>query len=314
MLGSIFIEAIIYGIMALGVWITFRVLNFPDLSVEGSFPMGAAVIGIALQSGMSLGAGLLLVFLGGLLAGLCTALIHNYLKVPGLLSGILTMIMLYSINIRILGRPNLSLLNVETPTIFQRLQVWAETYFPSMTGGNWVLIGFSVILILAVLASLNLFFISDLGISIGVMGGNEQMALAYGLDVRLLKSIGLCLSNALVAFSGALLAQYQGFADVGLGQGIIIYGLAMVMIGEFCLHSNRIYWVTFRVILGAILYTSLIYLIRRYGSAVFFRPTDLKLLTGLLIISFIAGSKFQKQRRVSAAIKRAVSRLEEIER
>ena len=201
--------------------------------------------------------GFVIAIVGGVLAGICSSLIHNYLKVPGLLSGILTMMMMYSINIRILGRPNLPLLNVPTLPIFASLREWGKSWFSNvdaLLAQSGILIFFAIVLIAVLLWLLNLFFLTDLGIALGAMGGNQQMAISYGLNPRLLKTIGLGISNGLVALSGALLAQYQGFADVGLGAGIIITGLAIVMMGEFCIHSNRISWVTFRILLGAVIY------------------------------------------------------------
>ena len=309
---AILVGGAIYSITALGVFITFRILDFPDLTVEGSFPLGAVVMGLSLSAGQPLGLGFVLAIVSGVLAGFCSALIHNYLKVPGLLSGILTMMMLYSLNIRILGRPNLSLLNVETRPIFLRLREFAARQFSEvepLLSQSGVLIAFALVLILILLCLLNLFFMTDLGIALGVLGCNQQMAISYGLNPRLLKSIGLGLSNGLVALSGALLAQYQGFADVGLGTGIIITGLAIVMMGEFCIRSSRIYWITFRILLGALLYQALIYLARRYGAGIGFLATDIKLMTGLLIVLFLGFSQIQQHRREAQALKRALNHL-----
>ena len=311
-LEAIVVGAAIYSITALGVFITFRILDFPDLTVEGSFPLGAVVMGISLAAGLPLWSGFFLAVVCGVVAGVCTALIHNYLKVPGLLAGILTMMILYSVNIRILGRPNLSLLNVETQPIFSRLREFAVLQLHSLDplAAQAVLLVSSAILFMAVLlVVLDLFFLTDLGIALGAMGGNQQMVVSYGLNPRLLKGIGLGISNGLVALSGAFLAQYQGFADVGLGTGIIITGLAIVMMGEFCIHSNRIYWITLRILLGALLYQALIYLARRYGASIGFLATDIKLMTGLLIVVFLSFSQIQKRRTQGQALKRAVVQL-----
>ncbi|WGK69260.1 ABC transporter permease [Candidatus Haliotispira prima] len=309
---AIFLGGVIYGITGLGVFITFRILDFPDLTVDGSFPLGAVVMGVCLSTGQPLWLGMALAVGSGILAGLCTALIHNYLKVPGLLAGILSMIMLYSVNIRILGRPNLSLLNVETRPLFAHLREFAVNRFGGsdpMLAQSVVLIVFSLGLVGLLLLLLNLFFLTDLGIALGALGGNQQMAVSYGLNPRSLKSIGLGLSNGLVALSGALFAQYQGFADVGLGSGIIITGLAVVMMGEFCIRSNRIGWITFRTLQGAVLYQALIYGARRYGSGVGFLATDIKLLTGLLIVLFLGFSLWQKRNRDGLALKRATENM-----
>ena len=308
---AITVGGIIYSITALGVFITFRILNFPDLSVEGSFPLGAVIIGVCLSRGLPLWQGLALAIAGGVLAGLATAWIHNFLKVPALLSGILSMMMLYSINIRILGRPNLPLLNVETQPLFSRLREFANSnpdISPQFAQAALVIAAtFAFIALLLLL--IDLFFLTDLGIALGAMGSNQQIAVSYGLDPRLLKSIGLGFSNGLVALSGALLAQYQGFADISLGRGIIITGLAIVMMGEFCVHSNRIYWITLGTLLGALLYQTLIYFARRYGSTIGFLATDIKLMTGLLIVLFLAISRAKHKRKHEQALRRALYRL-----
>jgi len=217
--------------------------------------------------------------LGGVLAGLCTAAIHTYLKVPNLLAGILTMTMLWSINIRVMGnRPNLQL--IRQSTILRNL----VDVLGGGVGQEWVLLGFFVVLVLVIKILLDIFFHTDLGLTLGALGNNPQMVISSGVNPANLKFIGVGLSNGLVALSGAFSAQFLGFADVNLGQGIIIAGLASVMIGEFLLRSNRIFFLTLRVILGSILFRGIMYLGRYYGYYVGLTPNDLKLITGLLII------------------------------
>lgn len=279
MIEGIFVEGMIYGIMALGVFITFRILDFPDLTVDGTFPLGAALMATFILQGFNLWLALALSFLGGTLAGMVTALIHNKLKVPHLLAGILTMTMLYSVNIRILGnRANVPLLRKET----------LLTQVTDLTGGilpeEYAILIFFIVITIVIKSLLDLFFHTDLGLTLGAMGNNEQMVISQGVNPEVLKMIGVGLSNGLVAVSGAFAAQYQGFADVGLGQGIIISGLAAVMIGEFVLKSNRIVVLTLRVILGTIVFKGIMYLGRYYGYYINMTPNDLKLLTGLLII------------------------------
>jgi len=279
MVEGILLEGLIYGIMVLGVFITFRILDFPDLTVDGSFPLGAAIMAQLILRGTNLGLALLVAFIGGFLAGCVTALIHNKLKVPNLLAGILTMTMLYSINIRILqNRANVPLLRTET----------ILTRVTEMTSGllsqDWAILIFFVIVTLLIKFLLDLFFRTDLGMTLGALGNNEQMIITQGINPENLKLIGVGLSNGLVAISGAFAAQYQGFADVNLGQGIVIAGLASVMIGEFLLRSNRIVVLTLRVILGSILFRGIMYLGRYYGYLIHMTPNDLKLITGLLII------------------------------
>lgn len=292
MIEGILVEGLIYGLMVLGVFITFRILDFPDLTVDGSFPLGAAITAIMLTNGFSLWLTLLMAFLGGWLAGVCTALIHNKLKVPNLLAGILTMTMLWSINIRVLGnRANLPLLRRET--IITDVLSITEGILPRA----WALLFFFFLLAMAIKLLLDLFFRTDLGMTLGAMGDNQQMVVNQGVNPETLKIIGVGLSNALVALSGAFVAQYQGFADVNLGQGIIIAGLASVMIGEFVMRSNRIFVLTLRVILGSILYRGLMFLGRYYGYYINLTPSDLQLITGLLIIALLATTHLRGQGR-----------------
>ncbi len=283
MIEGIFVEGLIYGLMVLGVFITFRILDFPDLTVDGSFPLGAAITAIMLTSGYSIWITLLVAFLGGWLAGMCTAFIHNKLKVPNLLAGILTMTMLWSVNIRVLGnRANLPLMRRQT-LITDVLEL-TQGVLPRA----WALLIFFFVVAMVVKFVLDVFFRTDLGMTLGAMGDNQQMVVNQGVNPETLKIIGVGLSNALVALSGAFVAQYQGFADVNLGQGIIIAGLASVMIGEFILRSNRIMVLTLRVLIGSICYRGLMYLGRYYGYYVNLTPSDLQLITGVLIIGLLA--------------------------
>ncbi|HKJ86746.1 MAG TPA: ABC transporter permease [Spirochaetia bacterium] len=294
MIEGILVEGLIYATMTLGVFITFRILDFPDLTVDGSFPLGAAVMAILASNGVNLIVAVLVAFAAGVLAGMITATIHNKLHVPNLLAGILTMTMLWSINIRVLGnRPNLPLLRQETIlTVFTR---WLEP-LPS----EWSLLIFFVLFSLVVKALLDLFFKTDLGLTLGAMGNNQQMVVTQGVNPEALKLIGVGLSNGLVALSGAFVAQYQGFADVNLGQGIIIAGLASVMIGEFLLRTNRIGMLTLRVVLGSIVFRGIMYLGRYYGYYINLTPNDLKLITGVLIIASLIVTQMRKQKRAKS--------------
>ncbi len=287
MIEGIFVEGLIYGIMGLGVFITFRILDFPDLTVDGSFPLGAALMAIFIVKGYHLWLALLIAFGGGAAAGVVTALIHNKLKVPHLLAGILTMTMLYSVNIRILGnRANVPLLRHET--LFTDVITWSGGLIPKAFAS----LIFLIIVLMVIKGLLDLFFHTDLGLTLGALGDNQQMVISQGVNPEMLKIIGVGLSNGLVAVSGAFAAQYQGFADVGLGQGIIITGLASVMIGEFIFKSNRIGILTLQVILGSIVFKGIMYLGRYYGYYINMTPNDLKLITGLLIILSLIFTKF----------------------
>ncbi|MCX5831087.1 MAG: ABC transporter permease [Deltaproteobacteria bacterium] len=290
MIEGILVEGLIYGIMVLGVFITFRVLDFPDLTVDGSFPLGAALMVQCLLLGVNGWLALLVAFIGGVIAGIVTALIHNHLKVPNLLAGILTMTMLYSINIRILGnRANVPI--IDQKTILSDISSRLSGTIPD----EYILMLFFVIVALVVKLLIDLFFRTDLGMTIGAMGNNEQMIICQGINPKTLKTIGLGLSNGLVAVSGAFAAQYLGFADVGLGQGIIISGLASVMIGEFLImKSNRIAVLTLCALAGSILFHAVMYVGRYYGYVIHMTPNDLNLIKGLLIIILLIVTQSRK--------------------
>ena len=290
MIEGILVEGLIYGIMVLGVFITFRVLDFPDLTVDGSFPLGAALMVQCLLLGVNGWLALLAAFFGGVIAGIVTALIHNHLKVPNLLAGILTMTMLYSINIRILGnRANVPI--IDQKTILSDISSRLSGTIPD----EYIMMLFFVIVALVVKLLIDLFFRTDLGMTIGAMGNNEQMIICQGINPKTLKTIGLGLSNGLVAVSGAFAAQYLGFADVGLGQGIIISGLASVMIGEFLImKSNRIAVLTLCALVGSILFHAVMYVGRYYGYVIHMTPNDLNLIKGLLIIILLIVTQSRK--------------------
>lgn len=293
MIEGILVEGLVYGIMALGVFISFRVLDFPDLTTDGSFPLGAAVMASSLVGGLPIWFGFILAILAGALAGTVTAVIHNELKVPSLLASILTMTMLYSINIRVLGnRANVSLLREEH--LLNRLK---DATSGLMSNGVSQLLLFGLVIAVLIFL-LNLFFHSDMGLTLGAMGANERMVIAQGSNPKVLKIIGIGLSNALVALSGAFVAQYQGFADANLGTGMVVSGLAMVMLGEFLIRSSKIHWLLIRVIAGAILYKGIMFGGRYYGYMVKLTPNDLKLITGLLIIISLIITKTDLMSRI----------------
>ncbi len=289
MIQGILIEGLVYGIMALAVFITFRILDFADLTVDGSFPLGAAVVAVLFGAGVNTFAGLALAFAAGAAAGAVTAVIHSKLKIPGLLAGILTMTILYSINLRIMGnKANISLLRVET--LFKDIK---EAVAPFMPGEYGILI-FMVLAVAAILVLINIFFHTDFGITLGALGSNPQLITSQGMNPEVIKLLGVALSNGLVAVSGALACMYQGFADVNSGTGTVVAGLASVMIGEFLLKSNRIGFLTFRVILGSILYRALMFAGRQWGYVIHLTANDLKLITGALIIACLVISKYGK--------------------
>ncbi|MBN2509939.1 MAG: ABC transporter permease [Spirochaetales bacterium] len=301
MIEGIFVEGLVYGMMVLGVFITFRILDFPDLTVDGSFPLGAAIFASMATSGFPVLFAVFVSFLGGVLCGAITALIHNKLKVPSLLAGILTMTMLYSVNIRVLGnKANLPLLGTETS--LTRVVDFAQRIFGTGISESWIILVFFILLTAGIKIILDLFFHTDVGLTLGALGSNEQMVVSQGVNPEILKMTGVGLSNGIVALSGAFAAQYQGFADVSLGQGIVITGLASVMIGEFIIHSNRIELLTLRVILGSLVFKGIMYLGRYYGYYINLTPNDLKLITGLMIILSLFLTKWQKAQRTERNI------------
>jgi putative ABC transport system permease protein len=283
MIQGILIEGFVYGIMVLGVFISFRILNFADLTVDGSFPLGSAIMVVALLKGVPAPLAFFLAFAGGCAAGLITALIHTRLKVPDLLSGILTMTMLYSINLRIMNnRANISLLRFNTA--FDKINEWTS-------GGMWGVVVFCFLIALMIKIVLDVFFHTDYGLSLGALGANPQLVISQGMNPDIIKMSGICLSNGLVALSGALAALYQGFADVGLGTGIIVLGLASLMLGELLVKSSKIELLTMRVLAGSVLYRTMMYFARTYGYRIKMTPNDFKLATGLLIVICIIVSK-----------------------
>ena len=302
MIEGIFVEGLIFAIMALGILISYRILDLADLTCDGSVATGAAVATMCIVNGLGMTIGLVMAFLSGVLCGLVTAVIHNKLRIPALLAGILTMTMLYSVNLRILGnKANVSLVRVDT--LYRLFPKWFS-FIPS----DWAALLGTLIFVVVVTVLMDLFFRSDLGMAIGALGGNEQVIISQGMNPSVLKMIGLGLSNGLIALSGGLLAQYQGFADANLGQGMVVQGLAAVMIGEFLFSSNKISLITLRCILGGIIYKGLMFLGRKYGYLIGITPNDFKLLTGILVIISLTVAKTRALASDKGARKKAIER------
>lgn len=266
-------QGIIWGIMTLGVYITFKVLDFPDLTVDGSFALGGAVSAILISNGMNPFITLIFSFLAGSLAGLATGILNTKLQIPGILAGILTMIALYSINIRVMGgRPNIPLLGMATSlTIIQNILSLSKVVSDLLVG-----FVFSVFIVLI----MYWFFGTEMGCAIRATGNNEKMIRALGVDTNVMKTIGLMISNALVSLSGALVTQSQGYADVGMGTGTIVIGLASVIIGEviFGNRFNFLYKLS-SIVMGSIIYRIIIAIVLQLGL----KATDLKLLTAIIV-------------------------------
>lgn len=302
MIEGIFVEGLIFSIMVLGILISYRIMDMADMTCDGSIATGAAVCTMCITGGLGIGFGIVLAFVVGAICGLITASIHNKLHIPALLAGILTMTMLYSVNLRILGnKANVPLVkSITLYKLFPKAFSFLPAEYASLLG--------TIVCIIIVKCIVDLFFRSDLGVSIGALGGNEQMVISQGMNPATLKMIGLGLSNGLIGLSGALLAQYQGFADANLGQGMIVQGLAAIMLGEFIFNTNKITLITLRAILGAIVYKALMFLGRKYGYLIGITPNDFKLLTGVLVIISLSIAKTRAMYSDSAAKKKALAK------
>jgi putative ABC transport system permease protein len=280
-------QGLVFGIMVLGVYVTFKVLDFPDLTVDGSFPLGAAVASILIFNGGNPFLALLLAAAAGMVAGYITGFLNTRGRITGLLAGILTMTALYSANLRVMGRSNVTLLNANT--IFTYLESWGIPH-------QWVFMVAFIISTIIIKILLDSFLKTQLGFAIRATGDNSGMARALGVNTDAMKMLGLSISNGLIALSGALVAQYQGFSDIGMGIGTIVAGLASVIIGEMVVGEKNIGFATFSVLLGSFIYRLSIGIALRLG----FAATDLKLLTTILVIIALSTPQIKKLIRNSA--------------
>ena len=264
-------QGLLWAIMALGVFLTFRVLDIADLSVEGTFPLGAAVAATLIDAGHSVWFAMLIALIAGCIGGTVTALLTTKLKIPALLSGILTMIGLYSVNLMIMGKANVPLLRAET--VF--------TLTENLFGVSSVVATLIVGLVATVIVGeiMYWFFGTVLGTAIRATGCNPQMARAQGINTNVMVILGLLISNGLVALSGALVAQSNGFADVGMGTGKIVIGLASVIIGEVLFGTRSFKNWLISVVLGSVVYRAVIAIVLELGMP----PNDLKLFTAVLV-------------------------------
>lgn len=298
-----------YALMALGVYLSFRILDFPDLTVDGSFVTGAAVAAVLIINGTNPLIATIAAVFAGFIAGCMTGLLHTKGKINSLLSGILMMIALYSINLRIMGKSNISLLNEET-LISQLTHFWKglgiddgitslltsiglADYIPK----TWGILVVMLLLAFLVKVLIDLFLKTDVGLAIRATGDNETMIRSFSANTDSLKVLGLGISNALVALSGALIGQSSGFSDVGMGIGMIVIGLASVIIGEAVFGAKNIIRATLAVIGGAILYRIIVSLALRVD---FLETSDMKLITAFIVVSALVIPKiidFQKEKQ-----------------
>lgn len=264
-------QGLLWAIMALGVFLTFRVLDIADLSVEGTFPLGAAVAATLIDAGHSVWFAMLIALIAGCIGGTVTALLTTKLKIPALLSGILTMIGLYSVNLMIMGKANVPLLRAET--VF----TLTEDLFGVSSVVATLIVGLIATTVVGVI--MYWFFGTVLGTAIRATGCNPQMARAQGINTNIMVILGLLISNGLVALSGALVAQSNGFADVGMGTGTIVIGLASVIIGEVLFGTRSFKNWLISVVLGSVVYRAVIAIVLELGMP----PNDLKLFTAVLV-------------------------------
>jgi len=280
-------QGFVYGIMVIGVYLTFRILDFPDLTVDGSLPLGAAISAVAITSGINPYFSLLFALAGGFLAGMVTAFLNTKFKILHLLASILTMIALYSINIRIMSGPNVALLG--QTTVFDSV---TNLGIPAHYAGLLIFGTFALL----VLAIIIWFLGTELGQAILATGDNPQMIRSLGVNTNTIIILGVGLSNGLVALSGALVAQNQGAADVGMGIGTIVAGLASVIIGETVFGCKTMPRAFIAALLGSIVYRLAIALALGMEFGNFrFNPSDLNLITALLVIGALITPNLKKR-------------------
>ena len=259
-------QSFIFAVMVLGVYISYKILDFPDMTVDGSFPLGAAVAAAAIVKGVNPVLALILAMAAGAAAGFITGMIHVKLKVTNLLAGIIVMTGLYSINLRIMGKSNIPLFSVK-----------------HLFNGNVSAIIVVAVILLIVKLGIDFLLKTKFGFALKALGDNESLIISLGLNEKTLKIYGLMLANSLVALSGAILAQYQGFADVGMGTGTIITGLASIIIGDALFGKKKVIKISMMVILGTIIYRTIIALSLKVGM----NASDLKLITSALVVIII---------------------------
>ncbi len=317
-----FESGIIYAIMALGVYLSFRILDFPDLTVDGSFVTGAAISATIIAGGGNPIVATIAALFAGFIAGCMTGIIHTAGKINNLLSGILMMIALYSINLRIMGKSNIPLLN--TDTIFTKIsqisqQSGIDSFLNSLLDAigltdshpdTWGIFLFMIVVTFLFKLLTDWFLKTEIGLALRATGDNQRMIRSLSANTNLLIVLGLGLSNALVAFSGALIAQQGGFADVGMGIGMIIIGLASVIIGEALFGTITIARTTLAVIGGAIIYRLVVTLALRVE---FLEPGDMKLITAIIVILALTAPKiWSKSREKKAKVRKKAERMQNI--
>jgi len=265
---------LVFAFVAIGVYLAFRVLDFPDLTVDGSFPLGAAVTGVLILAGLNPWLAAAIAMIAGAIAGLVTATLNVRFKILNLLASILTMIALFSVNLRVMGRPNIALINQDT---------MLSPFFGHGVPEYYVRPAFLFVLVAIAVFIVWRFLESDMGLAMRATGANPKMARAQGVRTDRQIYIGMALSNALVALGGSLFAQTNGFADVTSGVGTIVVGLAAVIIGETILRTRNLLVILIGCVLGSVIYRIAIQLALSNGSTFGLQASDLNIATALLV-------------------------------
>lgn len=271
---SSFQQGFVISLAVLGIYISFRILNFPDLTCDGSFSLGGGLAAVLLAAGINPYLGLLVVLAAGFVAGACTGVLNSRFKINPLLAGILMMTMLYSINLRIMNRPNYPLLDLQT--ILKPIEDMGDY-------SQIALVVFLGVIALFFKLLIDFFLKTEIGLVLISSGDNEKMTQGLGFNTGRIKILGMGLSNALIAVSGALTAQQFGFADISMGIGIIIVGIAALILGESLFHPKTTFVHTLAIIIGTIIYYVIVSLGLRMGLA----PTDFKIATALMVIAVL---------------------------
>ncbi len=265
-------QGLIFGLVGMAIFLTLRVIDFPDMGVNGTFTLGAAVWYISLKMHCGPYVSSILAFFAGVLAGYITAALNLFFNIRSLLAGIIMMIAFYSVNIRLMGRPNIPL--IDLPTVFY-------TQDPTIKIAILACIVFGCFILLSV------FFLSEIGLAVRVSGHNYMLGETYGISRAFTVCLVMSLSNGMVALSGALLAQMQGFIDVNMGNNILIIGLISVIIGEKIFSSRKVYVMIFMSIVGALIYkTAVIFAL--FSSDLGLQSSDIYIITAVMMISMMA--------------------------
>lgn len=288
-------QGLLWGILALGLYLSFRILNFPDMTVEGTFPFGAAVCVTALIHGASPLLATLFSFIAGMITGAVTGLLYTKGRIPILLAGILTMTGVYSVNLRILGKANVGLLNHAT--------LLTNTFFNKLPA-NFPTIILGLIFAIVIVVLLSLFLNTDLGQAFIATGDNEKMARSLGINTDNMKILGLMVSNGLIGLAGGLLAQNGGYADVNMGIGTMVIGLAAIIIGEVVYGNLSLTGRLVAVVIGSILYRLVLLLVLQLG----FSTNDFKLISAIILAICLMLPLFQEKFNVRKLLKRGVKK------